>query len=111
MEDVMEMKEKMELNNEELHQLITQNPAIFLCGNGFSINFDKDFSNIYDRLYEAHKSLMRHGKYDVKGNRSFSKIFKDNYKNVCKYVNTFKQKDFDEFLVFRIYSQADFWYF
>lgn len=97
MEDVMEMKEKMELNNEELHQLITQNPAIFLCGNGFSINFDKDFSNIYDRLYEAHKSLMRHGKYDVKGNRSFSKIFKDNYKNVCKYVNTFKQKDFDEF--------------
>ena len=34
MEDVMEMKEKMELNNEELHQLITQNPAIFLCGNG-----------------------------------------------------------------------------
>ena len=46
MEDVMEMKEKMELNNEELHQLITQNPAIFLCGNGFSINFDKDFSNI-----------------------------------------------------------------
>ena len=28
MEDVMEMKEKMELNNEELHQLITINEQI-----------------------------------------------------------------------------------
>lgn len=93
----MEINKKIEINSEELNQLITKNPAMFLCGNGFSINFDKDFSNIYDRLYEAHKSLMRHGKYDVKGNRSFNKVFKDNYNSVCKYVNTFKQKDLDEF--------------
>ena len=95
--DVTEMREKIELNAEELNQLITKNPSMFLCGNGFSINFDKDFSNIYDRLYEAHKSLMRHRKYDVRGNSSFRKVFKDNYKSICKYVNTFKQKDLDEF--------------
>lgn len=57
MEDVMEMKEKMELNNEELHQLITQNPAIFLCGNGFSINFDKD-SAIYMIAYMKHIKVL-----------------------------------------------------
>ena len=93
----MKVKENIELTVEELNHLIIKNPTMFLCGNGFSINFDNDFCNIYDRLYEAHKSLMRHGKYDVKGNVSFSKVFKDNYKSVCKYVNTFKQKDMNEF--------------
>lgn len=87
---------KGELNSKELNQIICENTAMFLCGNGFSINFDKDFSNIYDRLFEAHKSLMRNGKYEANGG-SLGKIFKDNYNNVCKYVNAFKQKNLDEF--------------
>lgn len=58
---------KGELNSKELNQIICENTAMFLCGNGFSINFDKDFSNIYDRLFEAHKSLMRNGKYEANG--------------------------------------------
>lgn len=32
----------------------------------------------------------------MKANNLFKKIFKDNYKNVCKYVYTFKQKDIEE---------------
>ena len=85
-----------EITNEELENIVLKQPSAFLCGNGFSINFDKDFANIYDRLYEAHKLLLHSGKYDVKANNLFKKVFKDNYKNVCKYVYTYKQKDIDK---------------
>lgn len=85
-----------EITNKELENIILKQPSAFLCGNGFSINFDNDFANIYDRLYEAHKLLLHSGKYDVKANNLFKKVFKDNYKNVCKYVYTYKQKDIEE---------------
>ncbi len=49
----------------ELEKIVQKQPVAFLRGNGFSINFDSDFANIYDRLYEAHKLLIQSGKYDV----------------------------------------------
>ncbi len=85
-----------EITNKELENIVLKQPSAFLCGNGFSINFDNDFTNIYDRLYESHKLLLHSGKYDVKANNLFNKVFKDNYKNVCKYVYTYKQKDIEE---------------
>lgn len=85
-----------EITNKELENIVLKQPSAFLCGNGFSINFDNDFINIYDRLYEAHKLLLHSGKYDVKANNLFKKVFKDNYKNVCKYVYTYKKKDIEE---------------
>ena len=91
--------EMKEITCEELEKIIKKQPAAFLCGNGFSVNFDDDFANIYGRLYEAHKILIRNGKYDVKANSSFSKVFIDNYKNVCKYVYALKQKDIEEIFV------------
>lgn len=45
---------KGELNSKELNQIICENTAMFLCGNGFSINFDKDLfliSRTQNRLY------------------------------------------------------------
>lgn len=85
-----------EITNKELENIVLKQPSAFLCGNGFSINFDNDFANIYDRLYEAHKLLLYSGKYDVKANNLFKKVFKDNYKNVCKYVYTYEQKDLEK---------------
>lgn len=85
-----------EITYKELEKIVQEQPAAFLCGNGFSINFDSDFANIYDRLYEAHKLLLQSGKYDVKANHLFKKVFEDNYKNVCKYVYTYKQKNIEE---------------
>lgn len=85
-----------EITSKELENIVLKQPSAFLCGNGFSINFDNDFTNIYDRLYESHKLLLHSGKYDVKANNLFKKIFKDNYKNVCKYVYTFNAKDIEE---------------
>lgn len=92
-----------EITYKELEKIVQKQPSAFLCGNGFSINFDNDFANIYDRLYEAHKLLLRSGKYDVKANNLFKKVFKDNYKNVCKYVYTYKQKDIEEVFLSGIY--------
>lgn len=40
--------------------------------------------------------MLHSGKYDVKANNLFKKVFKDNYKNVCNYVYTYKQKDIGE---------------
>ena len=80
-----------EITYEELEKIVQKQPTAFLCGNGFSINFDSDFANIYDRLYETHKLLIRNGKFEVKANNSFQKIFKDNYKSVCKYVYTYPE--------------------
>ena len=88
-----------EITYKELEKIVQKQPAAFLCGNGFSINFDSDFANIYDRLYEAHKLLIQSGKYDVKANNSFNKVFKDNYKSVCKHVYTYKQKDIEKIFV------------
>ncbi|MFT8348823.1 hypothetical protein [Clostridium saccharoperbutylacetonicum] len=47
-----------EIDVKEIDRIINENSCVFLCGNGFSMNFDKNFSNIFDRLYDAHKSLL-----------------------------------------------------
>ncbi len=65
-----------EITYKELEKIVQKQPTAFLCGNGFSINFDSDFANIYDRLYEAHKLLIQSGKYDVKANNSFKKVLR-----------------------------------
>ena len=92
-----------EITYEELEKIVQKQPTAFLCGNGFSINFDSDFVNIYDRLYETHKLLIRNGKFEVKANNSFQKIFKDNYKSVCKYVYTYRQKDMEQVFASGVY--------
>ena len=99
-QELLKMKK---ITYKELEKIVQEQPAAFLCGNGFSINFDSDFANIYDRLYEAHKLLLRSGKYDVRANNLFNKVFKDNYKNVCKYIYTYKKKDIEEVFVSGIY--------
>lgn len=38
-----------EITNKERENIVLKQPSAFLCGNGFSINFDNDFTNIYDR--------------------------------------------------------------
>ncbi|WP_242143226.1 MULTISPECIES: hypothetical protein [unclassified Bacillus cereus group] len=79
------MNEEISLNY--FNELIDRNKSMFLCGNGFSMNFDSDFENIYDRLYDGHKELLVNSEYKVNaGDRAFSKKFKDNYKNVLRYL-------------------------
>lgn len=78
----------MELNTE-----ISDNRSAFLTGNGFSINFDKGFSNLYDNLYSAHEILINNSQFKVKSNHVFNKICKDNYKSVMQYLKYFSEAD------------------
>ncbi|HDF3128780.1 TPA: hypothetical protein PC487_003497, partial [Clostridioides difficile] len=54
-----------DINIEKISNIIKENNSVFLCGNGFSINFDNDFRNIFNRLYESHKILIHNSKYEI----------------------------------------------
>ena len=55
---------------------------MLLLGNGFSMNFDNGFGNIMDRLYEAHKEVLRNGVVKAKANKSYKTKFEESYKSV-----------------------------
>lgn len=78
-----------DLNNE----LSSHNYA-FLCGNGFSINFDSGFSNIHSRLYENHKQISKCIKYEINSAPNFKKKLNDNYKSILKELKYISKDDF-----------------
>ncbi|MBV4414671.1 hypothetical protein [Clostridium tyrobutyricum] len=83
------------INILEMNKILDHNSSLFLCGNGFSINFDNDFGNIFDRIYEAHKVLIHNGKYTVEKHTNiyFKKKCLDNYKNVLQYIRYFSEDE------------------
>ena len=85
-----------DINVEYLENIIKENNCAFLCGNGFSINFDKDFANIYDRLEEANSQIQENGIYKVTQGKLLTKVFEENYNKVYKLVEKYKQKDFEK---------------
>ncbi|NFL34502.1 hypothetical protein FDB64_05330 [Clostridium botulinum] len=95
-----------EINIAETEIIINKNTCAFLCGNGFSMNFDENFCNIFDRLYNAHKNLLHNSSYNVysKVNARFKHKCIDNYRNVLSYVRGFSEKQlykiFDDGLIF-----------
>ena len=80
------------ININELSNILEDSHSAFLCGNGFSINFSKDFSNIYDRLFESHQILKRKGKFYISSNTVLKSILKDNYNSVFKYLYNITEK-------------------
>ncbi|MDH5091993.1 hypothetical protein [Clostridium perfringens] len=76
-----------------------------ICGNGFSMNFDNEFGNIMDRLYESHLSLKRYGEFDIVSNiPEFKAKGIENYNSVLSYLNSYSKENlynlFDEALKF-----------
>lgn len=82
--------EKININKFE--DIVNSSKTAFLCGNGFSINFSDDFSNIYDRLYESHRILMRKGKFSITSNTVLRSILKDNYNAIFNYLKNITEK-------------------
>lgn len=74
------------------NDLLKNDKTSFLCGNGLSLNFDKDFLNIYDNLYIAHKNVIRNGLYKIKSNSSFKRKCNENYRSVMQYIRAFDEK-------------------
>lgn len=82
-----------------IHAVDTKESA-FLCGNGFSINFDNRFlaSNLSQRLYETHKHIMAYYSYDIIANSEYKNKLYGNFNNVFKLLN--KIKDENDFINF-----------
>ncbi|WP_283690604.1 hypothetical protein [Clostridium perfringens] len=64
-----------------------------ICGNGFSMNFDTDFGNIMDRLYESHLNLKRYGEFNIISNiPAFKAKGIENYNAVLNYLKPYSKE-------------------
>lgn len=77
---------------DSFNDLLENEKTSFLCGNGLSLNFDRDFMNIYDNLYSAHKNVIRNASYKIKSNSSFKRKCNENYRSVMQYIRAFDEK-------------------
>lgn len=85
----------MKMTIDNLSDEITKRKCAFLCGNGFSMNFDSGFSNIHNRLYEAHRALYKNTKYKVKSrNKALDQKLTQNYKSVINALKYIAREDF-----------------
>lgn len=90
-----------ELSLIEFNTTIESNKSAFLCGNGFSMNFDWDFGSIFDRLYSAHKELLYNSLYSIKGSALFNKKCKQNYNNLKQRLRHVSEAD-----LYKIFEDA-----
>lgn len=75
-----------EITVRELSRILEVNNSAFLCGNGFSINFDSSFSTIYDRIDLALSELIHCGKCTIMANDKFKEKCLTNYSNANEYL-------------------------
>lgn len=80
----------------EFNKILENNNCAFICGNGFSVNFDSCFSDIYDRLYDACKTLFHNGEYCTSSNKKFNSKCKENYNSVKDYLRSIQKNKFYE---------------
>lgn len=75
----------------ELENDLKENNSSLLCGNGFSMNFDYDFGNIFDRLYDGHKEMNRNSKYKIKcQNKNFENKCLKNFESAKSYLKNYR---------------------
>ena len=89
----MYMSNLEEININGLNEIIGQGKCSFLYGNGFSMNFDSSFGDIYNRLYENHRLIMKNFKIDCSSpNSTFKNKAITNFKKVKEYVKNFDRR-------------------
>lgn len=71
---------------DDMIKIVTENKAVFLCGNGFSINFDDRYKcqNLMDSLHSSHCHVIKNADFKVNANEYFKKVLIGNYENVKK---------------------------
>lgn len=74
---------------DSLIKLISENKSAFICGNGFSINFDSKYSanSLSKSLFSIHNHLKSFQQYDVVSNTHFKNMKISNYKATKKVIN------------------------
>lgn len=68
---------------------ISKNKSAFICGNGFSINFDKKYSanSLSNSLFSTHKHLKSFQQYDVISDTKYKNMMITNYKATKRIIN------------------------
>ncbi|WP_432666787.1 hypothetical protein R9X47_10530 [Wukongibacter baidiensis] len=75
---------------------IIKSKSAIITGNGFSINFDSDFSRIYEKLGYANKFIVRNLDYEINTpNKVLKRRLKDNFNSVKSYIRYFSQSKMD----------------
>lgn len=89
------------ININEFESLISKQRAGLIIGNGFSMNFDSSFGNIYSLLKEGTYTLIKNGNFTISpaAKPLTKEIIKTNYNNVLKYVRTLKQEQLEEIFI------------
>lgn len=87
-----------ELKIEEFEKILNYKKCAFLCGNGFSMNFDNCFGNIYNNLYKSYKTLLHNSEYGTSRltNYRFNSKCKENYNAVKDYLRNVSENEFYE---------------
>ena len=90
--------EYKEICVDNLSNSLSKNNIAFLCGNGFSINFDDYFKDIFNlnKLYKAHNYIKLNSEYRLKANKIFSSKFNENFSSIMEYTSNFKKADLDK---------------
>ncbi|WP_326910719.1 hypothetical protein [Sedimentibacter sp. MB31-C6] len=86
----------VELNLHDFQNIINNKKCAFLCGNGFSINFDNDYKYIYDSLLKAHKKIIHNAKLEPYPNKISTKVLTDNFNSIKQEMYNYNQFDFDK---------------
>lgn len=88
----------------EFNEHITKYKTAFLCGNGFSMNFDSGFGTIYENLFTSHRAVIYNSTFDVKSNKAFTRKCNENFKSVKQYLRNISEDTlyeiFDDALIF-----------
>lgn len=86
-----------DISYDEMIKIITENKSIFLCGNGFSINFDDRYKcqNLMDSLYSTHCHVLKNSNFIVNANEQFNTALLTNYQSVLTEIsNVQTEKEF-----------------
>lgn len=85
----------------EFEKLVLEKNTGLIVGNGFSMNFDSSFGNIYDALKEGTFTLIKNGNFIISpaAKPHTKELIKLNYSSVLKYVRTLTQKQLEEIFI------------
>lgn len=79
-----------------LQDILREKEVALLTGNGFSMNFDDQFGDLYNRLYNAHKQNIKESTYSIEAkNKVFKKMLMENFKSVNQYMRSISEEEFN----------------
>jgi len=84
-----------EIYYDELIKETSEKRSTFLCGNGFSINFDDEYklNNLVKRLFSTHCHLTLNESYDIVSNERYKAVLNENYKATKRIIKRINNED------------------